>query len=307
MQLLTASALEAVASAAACPSSRRKPCPHVRSRSGPSCRRGGRPSSSTSTAPKPSGPRRSRSPSSPIASATTRSGSTTTSTTCPDRPTRPCSSAGRPSPPSASGRHGCASARWSGARPYRNPGLLAKITSNIDVISGGRLDWGIGAGWYEHEFRGYGYEFLPAKDRIAVLRRDRRDRAVDVDRARHLLRRHVLPARRRAVRPQAAAAAAPADPHRGQRRAAHAAGGGPAGRPVELRRQPRRVRPQVRRPAPPLRRRRPRLRRDREDLDAEHPRARDRGRGAGDRGFARLRRAVRQLAGRQPGRDARNR
>jgi F420-dependent oxidoreductase-like protein len=57
-----------------------------------------------------------------------------------------------------------------GCAAYRNPGLLAKITSNVDVMSGGRLDWGIGAGWYEHEFRGYGYEFLPARDRIAVLR-----------------------------------------------------------------------------------------------------------------------------------------
>ena len=57
-----------------------------------------------------------------------------------------------------------------GCSPYRNPGLLAKITANIDVISGGRLIWGIGAGWYEHEFTGYGYEFLPAADRIRVLR-----------------------------------------------------------------------------------------------------------------------------------------
>ena len=57
-----------------------------------------------------------------------------------------------------------------GCAAYRNPGLLAKITSNIDVISGGRLDWGIGAGWYDHEFRGYGYDFLPAKDRLRVLR-----------------------------------------------------------------------------------------------------------------------------------------
>ena len=44
-------------------------------------------------------------------------------------------------------------------RAYRNPALLAKITSTIDVISGGRLDWGIGAGWYDHEFQGYGYDF----------------------------------------------------------------------------------------------------------------------------------------------------
>jgi alkanesulfonate monooxygenase SsuD/methylene tetrahydromethanopterin reductase-like flavin-dependent oxidoreductase (luciferase family) len=38
------------------------------------------------------------------------------------------------------------------------------------VISGGRLDWGIGAGWYDHEFKGYGYEFPEAKVRIGMLR-----------------------------------------------------------------------------------------------------------------------------------------
>ena len=57
-----------------------------------------------------------------------------------------------------------------GCALYRPPALLAKITSNIDVMSGGRLDWGIGAGWYEHEFNGYGYEFKSAKERIGVLR-----------------------------------------------------------------------------------------------------------------------------------------
>lgn len=57
-----------------------------------------------------------------------------------------------------------------GCAPYRNPALLAKITSNIDVMSGGRLIWGIGAGWYEHEFRGYGYDFPKASDRIGLLR-----------------------------------------------------------------------------------------------------------------------------------------
>ena len=57
-----------------------------------------------------------------------------------------------------------------GCATYRNPGLLAKVTSNIDVMSGGRLDWSIGAGWYDHEYRGYGYEFLSARDRIRVLR-----------------------------------------------------------------------------------------------------------------------------------------
>ena len=57
-----------------------------------------------------------------------------------------------------------------GCTPYRNPGLLAKITSTIDVISGGRLDWGIGAGWYDNEFKGYGYEFPSPKVRIGMLR-----------------------------------------------------------------------------------------------------------------------------------------
>ncbi|MET0903850.1 MAG: LLM class F420-dependent oxidoreductase [Acidimicrobiales bacterium] len=57
-----------------------------------------------------------------------------------------------------------------GCSPYRTPSLLAKITSNVDVMSGGRLIWGIGAGWYEHEFKGYGYPFLKASDRIGVLR-----------------------------------------------------------------------------------------------------------------------------------------
>lgn len=53
---------------------------------------------------------------------------------------------------------------------YRNPALVAKMTSTIDVISGGRLELGIGAGWYEQEFRAYGYDFPPAKDRIRLLR-----------------------------------------------------------------------------------------------------------------------------------------
>lgn len=56
-----------------------------------------------------------------------------------------------------------------GCNGYRNPALLAKITSNIDVISDGRLEWGIGAGWYENEFRAYGFEFPAPKDRIGML------------------------------------------------------------------------------------------------------------------------------------------
>ena len=36
---------------------------------------------------------------------------------------------------------------------YRNPALLAKMASTFDVLSHGRLNFGIGAGWYEHEYR----------------------------------------------------------------------------------------------------------------------------------------------------------
>jgi F420-dependent oxidoreductase-like protein len=57
-----------------------------------------------------------------------------------------------------------------GCALYRNPGLLAKITSNIDVMSGGRLDWGIGAGWYDGEFKAYGYDYPSNADRIRMLR-----------------------------------------------------------------------------------------------------------------------------------------
>lgn len=56
-----------------------------------------------------------------------------------------------------------------GCNLYRPPALLAKITSTLDVISGGRLDWGIGAGWYENECRGYGYPFPLPKERISML------------------------------------------------------------------------------------------------------------------------------------------
>jgi F420-dependent oxidoreductase-like protein len=53
---------------------------------------------------------------------------------------------------------------------YRSPAYLAKVGATVDVVSGGRLDFGIGAGWYEHEFNAYGYGFPPAKDRLGVLR-----------------------------------------------------------------------------------------------------------------------------------------
>jgi len=56
-----------------------------------------------------------------------------------------------------------------GCCSYRNPALLAKITSTVDVVSGGRLNWGIGAGWYENEYRSYGYDFPRPAQRIQML------------------------------------------------------------------------------------------------------------------------------------------
>lgn len=52
---------------------------------------------------------------------------------------------------------------------YRPPSYLAKVAASIDVISGGRLEMGIGAGWYRHEHDGYGYPFLPPSRRIGML------------------------------------------------------------------------------------------------------------------------------------------
>ncbi len=55
------------------------------------------------------------------------------------------------------------------ANGYRNPAYLAKVAASIDVISGGRLEMGIGAGWYEHEYLGYGYPFRKPSVRIGEL------------------------------------------------------------------------------------------------------------------------------------------
>jgi alkanesulfonate monooxygenase SsuD/methylene tetrahydromethanopterin reductase-like flavin-dependent oxidoreductase (luciferase family) len=52
---------------------------------------------------------------------------------------------------------------------YRNPALLAKITSTLDVISHGRSELGIGAGWYGREYASYGYDFPTHVTRIDQL------------------------------------------------------------------------------------------------------------------------------------------
>lgn len=52
---------------------------------------------------------------------------------------------------------------------YRDPAYLAKVAATVDIISEGRLEMGIGAGWYEHEWRAYGYGFPGAGQRLARL------------------------------------------------------------------------------------------------------------------------------------------
>jgi F420-dependent oxidoreductase-like protein len=53
---------------------------------------------------------------------------------------------------------------------YRPPSLLAKMASSVDVMSHGRLILGIGAGWYEHEYQAYGYEYPETPVRLRMLR-----------------------------------------------------------------------------------------------------------------------------------------
>jgi F420-dependent oxidoreductase-like protein len=57
-----------------------------------------------------------------------------------------------------------------GCNGYRNPALYAKIASTVDVASHGRLNAGIGAGWYEQEWRAYGYGFPEVPERMRRFR-----------------------------------------------------------------------------------------------------------------------------------------
>jgi len=52
---------------------------------------------------------------------------------------------------------------------YRHPGLLAKIVTTLDILSGGRAQLGIGAAWYEREHLGLGVPFPPVSERFERL------------------------------------------------------------------------------------------------------------------------------------------
>ena len=55
------------------------------------------------------------------------------------------------------------------AASFRNPGLMAQMAATLDHASRGRLDLGLGAGWYELEYRAFGYDFPSAGDRRRYL------------------------------------------------------------------------------------------------------------------------------------------
>jgi probable F420-dependent oxidoreductase len=52
---------------------------------------------------------------------------------------------------------------------FRHPAILAKAATTIDLLSGGRLDLGVGAGWYEDEYRAFGFDFGTLGRRFEIL------------------------------------------------------------------------------------------------------------------------------------------
>ena len=149
---------------------------------------------------------------------------------------------------------------------YREPGLLAKMVTTLDVLSGGRGGLGIGAAWNEAEARGLGLQFPSTRERFERLEETVRiceQMWSDDDGA---VRGRALPARAHAqlAAEHQPAAALPDD--RRLRRAEDASPRRPARRRLQHLRHAR-GRAQARRAARPLRARGARLRRDREDDD----------------------------------------
>src|SRR5262245_53811831 len=54
---------------------------------------------------------------------------------------------------------------------FRHPSVLAKCAVTADQISNGRIEVGVGAGWYEAEHEAYGFDFPPVRGRLATLER----------------------------------------------------------------------------------------------------------------------------------------
>ena len=103
---------------------------------------------------------------------------------------------------------------------FRNPALTAKLTSTLDVISGGRFELGIGAGWKEDEWKAYGYGFPTIGERMGALGDHLEVITRMLGAGSSDLRGRVRPGPRRRQRPEGHPGAHP-DHHRRQRRAGH--------------------------------------------------------------------------------------
>ena len=82
---------------------------------------------------------------------------------------------------------------WVTAAVYREPGLLAKEVTTLDVLSRGRAWLGIGAAWNEEESRGLGLPFPPHRRAVRAARGDAADLPADVERRRRAVRGQALP------------------------------------------------------------------------------------------------------------------
>jgi F420-dependent oxidoreductase-like protein len=52
---------------------------------------------------------------------------------------------------------------------FRHPSVLARLITTADHVSGGRIDWGLGAGWNEREHEAHGFAFPPTRERVDIL------------------------------------------------------------------------------------------------------------------------------------------
>ena len=120
---------------------------------------------------------------------------------------------------------------------FRHPAVLAKSVVTADHASDGRVELGMGAGWFEREHEAFGFDFPPTRERMDMLDRAGRDRASTLGwrRRRGVLRRRALPARCLPRAPESGAGPSPTVDHRRWGGAAFGRAGRPVGRRVRRR------------------------------------------------------------------------